>query len=150
MGLPPMGDRPPDAPLDPPVCRHCTGTPCPSAASCTVFRRARADVGEVRQPGGMMHVCALSVELHLDASASLKAKRAIVKHLVGTARSRYGVAAAEVGFHEQWQHSELGFAAVAESPGHVEEVLDAVERFVWSHPEVVVIATSRAWVELEG
>ena len=44
--------------------------------------------------------------------------------------------------------AELGFAAVAGSTGHVEEVLDAVERFVWSHPEVTVIATGRSWTEL--
>ena len=87
------------------------------------------------------------MDVHLPASGSLKAKRAVVKHLVETARSRYGVAAAEVGRHDQWQRAELGFAAVAGSPGHVAEVLDAVERFVWSHPELEVVEGRRAWVE---
>ncbi len=98
----------------------------------------------------MLHVCALSVDLRIVESRSLKAKRAVVKHLVERARNRFGVAAAEVGHQPRWQRTELGFAAVAGSPGHVDEILDAVERFVWSHPEVEVIAASRAWLEGEG
>ncbi|MGO8863170.1 MAG: DUF503 domain-containing protein [Acidimicrobiales bacterium] len=97
----------------------------------------------------MMNVCALSVELHIPDTASLKAKRTVIKHLVETARVRFGVAAAEVSFQDQWQRSELGFAAVASTVGHVEEVLDATERFVWSHPEVTVISATRAWLELD-
>jgi uncharacterized protein YlxP (DUF503 family) len=31
-------------------------------------------------------------------------------------------------------------------PGHVTEVLDVVERFVWSFPEVEVVSTERDWV----
>jgi uncharacterized protein YlxP (DUF503 family) len=95
----------------------------------------------------MMHVCALSMELHLPASRSLKAKRVVVKHIVDVCRFRFGVTAAEVGHQDQWQRSELGFAAVADSPGHVEAVLDTVERFVWSHPELEVIASLRCWLE---
>ena len=36
------------------------------------------------------------------------------------------------------------FAAVAKDAGHVEEVLDSVERFVWSHPEIEVCASEQA------
>jgi len=96
---------------------------------------------------GMLYACALSMELHIPDAASLKAKRAVVKHLVETCKSRFGVAAAEVGHQDRWQHAELGFAAVAGSAGHVEEVLDSVERFVWSHPEVTVLDAARRWLE---
>jgi uncharacterized protein YlxP (DUF503 family) len=71
----------------------------------------------------------------------------VVKHLVDGCRTRFGVAAAEVGYLEQWQRSELGFAAVAGSPGQAETVLDAVERYVWSHPELEVYAAGRRWLE---
>jgi len=98
---------------------------------------------------GAMHVGVLRVELHLQASGSLKEKRAIVRHVVETARRRHGVSASEVAYHDLWQRSELGFAAVAPSAGHVEELLDRVERFVWSQPDVDVVASSRQWVEIE-
>ncbi len=97
----------------------------------------------------MMHAGALTVDLRIKASHSLKAKRSVVKHLVEGARSRFGVAASEVGLQQQWQRSELGFAAVAGSHRQVVEVLDAVERFIWSHPEVEVVGANRLWLEGE-
>jgi uncharacterized protein len=97
----------------------------------------------------MMHACALTLDLHIPESGSLKAKRTVVKHVVESCKVRFGVAAAEVGYQDQWQRSELGFAAVAGSPGHVEEVLDAVERFVWSNPELDVVAGRRRWLETD-
>jgi uncharacterized protein len=95
----------------------------------------------------MMHACALTMDIHIPASNSLKSKRTVVKHLVDVSKARYGVAAAEVDHQSKWQRSELGFAAVAESPRHVEDVLDAVERFIWSHPELQVLAQHRSWFE---
>ena len=98
----------------------------------------------------MMHACALTLDIRIPESGSLKAKRTVVKHVVESCKARFGVAAAEVGYQDQWQRSELGFAAVAGSPGHVEEVLDAVERFVWSNPELEVVAGSRTWLEADA
>jgi uncharacterized protein YlxP (DUF503 family) len=95
----------------------------------------------------MLHACSLTLDLRIPDRRSLKEKRSTVKHLVDACRSRFGVAAAEVGYQDQWQRCELGFAAVSGSPGQVESVLDSVERFVWSHPEVEVVGTSRAWLE---
>jgi uncharacterized protein YlxP (DUF503 family) len=65
-------------------------------------------------------------------------------------RRRFAVAAAEVDHQDKWQLASLGMAAVAGAASHVEEVLDEVERFVWSHPEVEVLSADRHWVELEG
>ncbi len=98
----------------------------------------------------MVHACTLVVDLRIPASHSLKEKRAVVRHLVDGARSRFEVAAAEVGLQDQWQRSELGFAAVSGTPGMVESVLDAVERFVWATPEIEVISCERAWLETDG
>jgi uncharacterized protein YlxP (DUF503 family) len=80
--------------------------------------------------------------LHLPACHSLKEKRAIIKPILEGARRRYQVAAAEVGYQDKWQRAQLGFAAIAEAPSHVRTVLDAVERFVWSFPEVEVVEAS--------
>lgn len=85
--------------------------------------------------------------MHLPTPHSLKEKRAIVRPIVDGARNRFRVAAAEVGAQDKWQRAVLGFAAVAGERGHVEEVLDAVERFVWSFPEVEVLSAERSWVD---
>ena len=86
-------------------------------------------------------------DLHLPAVHSLKEKRAVIRPILDGARNRFHVAVAEVEHQDQWQRAGVGIAAVAASVGHVEEVLDRVERFVWSFPEVEVIAAERSWVD---
>jgi uncharacterized protein YlxP (DUF503 family) len=93
-----------------------------------------------------MHVAALTVELHLPAVHSLKEKRAVLRPILEGARRRYAVAAAEVDRQDLWQRATLGMAAVSGSPRHAQEVMDAVERFVWSFPEVEVTACRREWL----
>lgn len=94
-----------------------------------------------------MFVLSLEVDLHIAESRSLKAKRQVVKSIVDSARRRYGVAAAEVDHHDKWQRAALGFAAVSSKSHHAEEVIDEVERLVWSYPEVQVLSTERRWLE---
>ena len=97
-----------------------------------------------------MHVGVVRFELHVPHSHSLKEKRAAIKPIVEGCKRRFGVAAAEVRHQDTWQRADLGVAAVAATVGHVEEVLDEVERFVWSHPEVEVLAAVRSWVDLDA
>jgi hypothetical protein len=94
-----------------------------------------------------VYVAALRIEVHIPAAGSLKAKRSVVKHLIETARQRYGVSASEVSHHDLWQRAGLGFCVVAPTAAHAEQLLDRVERFVASHPQVEVIAIERHWLE---
>ncbi|HTX63091.1 MAG TPA: DUF503 domain-containing protein [Acidimicrobiales bacterium] len=95
-----------------------------------------------------MHVAALEVTLRIPQSNSLKAKRSVVRHLVEAARHRFGVSACEVAEHDRWQLAVLGFAVVAPSATRAGELLDRTERFVWSHPEIEVVDSSRHWLEV--
>ena len=76
---------------------------------------------------------------------SLKEKRAVVtpdpRRAPGIASS---VAAAETGRQDRYQRAELSFAVVSGSASHTAEVIDAVERFVWSFPEIEVVDAERA------
>ena len=76
-----------------------------------------------------MYACVLTVDLRLPLPDSLKAKRAVITPILEGARRRHRVATSEVGHRE---------------------VLDAVERFVWSFPEVEVLSTRRGWLEEES
>lgn len=96
-----------------------------------------------------MHVAALRITLRIPLSGSLKAKRSVVRHLVETSRRRFGVSACEVAEQDRWQLAVLGFAVVAPSATHARELLDRTERFVWSHPEIDVVSSSRHWVEVD-
>jgi uncharacterized protein YlxP (DUF503 family) len=96
-----------------------------------------------------MHVLALSVELHLPECRSLKAKRSVLKPVTEGARRRFSVAVAETDHQNTWQRATVGVAAVAGSPGHAEEVIDEVERFIWSFPTLQVLSSSRYWLETD-
>jgi uncharacterized protein YlxP (DUF503 family) len=50
------------------------------------------------------------------------------------------VSAAEVAHQDKWQRAGLGFAVVSSSYRHASEVLEHVERFVLSFPQVDVLA----------
>jgi len=92
-------------------------------------------------------VLAYEVELHVGTSQSLKDKRQVVKSILDGARRRYGVAAAEIGFQDQWQRALLGFAVVASSAGQATDIIDEVDRFVWSRADLDVLSTDRRWLE---
>lgn len=63
----------------------------------------------------------------------------MVKSILQGAQRRFGVAAAEVADQEKWQRTGLGFVTVSGRAAHADKVLQKVERFVTSFPEVEVI-----------
>ncbi len=94
-----------------------------------------------------MPVAALRVEVHLRAVHSLKEKRAVIRPVLEGCRHRFSAAAAEVEHQDRWQRATVGVAVVSGSVAHTAEVLDAVERFIWSFPELEVIRCQRRWLE---
>ncbi len=94
-----------------------------------------------------MHAAAVHFDLRLPQAHSLKEKRAIIRPILDGCRHRYQVAAAEVDHQDAWQRAGLGVSAVAGTAGHVTQVLDQIERFVWSFPEVEVIGAERRWLD---
>lgn len=93
------------------------------------------------------HALVFSVDVRLPACHSLKDKRATLRPVLDGSRRRYGVAAAETGHHDVWQRAELAFSAVSSSATHTAEVIDNVERFLWSFPEIEVLLSDRTWAE---
>jgi uncharacterized protein len=94
-----------------------------------------------------MHAAAMSFDLHVPESRSLKAKRAAIRPIVDGLRHRFRVSVAEVGHHDQWQRAEIGVAVVAESEFRVQTLLDGVERFVAAAPAVELLGTETTWLE---
>lgn len=86
-----------------------------------------------------MLVAALQLDLRIPGCGSLKEKRHVVKTLSNAIRSTFDVAVAETGYHDQWQRTELGVAAVGAQGYHLRNVLHSVQRFVdrWAEVEVI-------------
>lgn len=94
-----------------------------------------------------MHVLALELELRIRSSHSLKDKRMVLRSLLDGIRNRYPVAAAEVDHQDTWQRAAVGVASVSGSATVAGRIIDEVERFVWSFPDIEVVATGRQWME---
>ena len=95
------------------------------------------------------HVLSLTLDLHIPECRSLKAKRSVLKSVIETSRRRYGVSVAETDHQDTWQRSEVAVAVVASSVHQAREVIDEVERFVWSVPELQVLGATRRWMEAD-
>jgi uncharacterized protein len=96
-----------------------------------------------------MHVLALRIELHIPDCRSLKAKRSVLRPIVEGLRRRHAVAVAETAHQETWQRAQIGVVAVSGGQRHAQEIIDEAERFVWSFPEVQVLAGDRYWLEVD-
>jgi len=95
------------------------------------------------------HVLALTVDLRIADAQSLKEKRSVVTTILEGARRRFQIAAAETGRLDAHQRAELAFVGVSGSATHTAELIDSVERFVWSFPEIEVVDAGRDWLEID-
>jgi uncharacterized protein YlxP (DUF503 family) len=74
----------------------------------------------------------LSVELHFPENGSLKGKRKFMKSTRAQLRERFGATVAEVDHHDLWQRAGLTVACAARGHRELQELLDAVERYLGS------------------
>ncbi len=93
-----------------------------------------------------MHAAAVEIEIRIPDAQSLKDRRQVVRSLLDGARHRFGVSAAEVGGQDTWQSATLAFAVVASEARLVDEQLDAIDRFLWSRPEIEVLDGETHWL----
>ncbi len=77
-----------------------------------------------------MVVGVASLELMIHSASSLKAKRKVVKSILGRVRSKFDLSIAEVGYQDKWQKCEIGFAVVTNEGGHAHRMLQSVMDYV--------------------
>ena len=103
-----------------------------------------------RHNRGGMHAAAVRFELFVPESRSLKTKRAAIRPIVDVLRHRHHVSVAEVDHQDTWQRAAIAVAVVAESDGHLREVLASVERLVANAPNVELLDIETAWLDSDG
>jgi len=96
-----------------------------------------------------VHAAAVCFEIHVPESRSLKTKRAAIRPIVDGLRHRFNVSVAEVDHQDTWQRSAIGVALVSGSVGHLQQVLDSVERFVANAPDIELLDVETSWMERE-
>jgi uncharacterized protein YlxP (DUF503 family) len=95
----------------------------------------------------VVHAAAVRFELFVPESHSLKAKRAALRPIVDGLRHRFRVSVAEVDHQDTWQRAAVAVAVVAESDGHLREILTNIERHVANAPDVELLDVETAWLD---
>ena len=76
------------------------------------------------------YVGILSVELHFPEAGSLKGKRKHVKSAKAQLHERFGASVAEVDHHDLWQRAALTVACASRGHRELQELMDAVVRYL--------------------
>ena len=77
-----------------------------------------------------MVVGVLHLDLLIHDCHSLKAKRGVIRQIIGRIKNTFEVAVAEVDQQDLWQRAEVGVAAVGNDRGVINQRLDHVLNFV--------------------
>ena len=73
-------------------------------------------------------VCHL--DLLIRENDSLKQKRRILKKIIERVKNKFNVSIAEVGNHDLWQSSQVGFCVVGNDKRFINSSLDKIIRFI--------------------
>lgn len=79
-----------------------------------------------------MIVGVCTIELHMQGTHSLKAKRQVLKSIIARVKNNFNVAIAEVDYQDKWQRALLGVAVVSTAHDHANGILSKVVNFIES------------------
>lgn len=94
----------------------------------------------------MPTIGALTLELRLESSHSLKEKRHVVKSLQERLRNQFNVSVAEIDYQDLWQRALISVVTVSSNHEHAEKVLQSAERFAASLLGQQLVSASVEWI----
>ncbi|HZK44221.1 MAG TPA: DUF503 domain-containing protein [Syntrophomonadaceae bacterium] len=74
-----------------------------------------------------------SIEIHLPYSNSLKTKRKITSSILDRLKKRMNISISEVDYHDLWQRSVLGFAAVSSNYNDLEKFINYIDDTLFNY-----------------
>ncbi len=84
-----------------------------------------------------LHAAALRIELHINESQSLKAKRAVLRPLLARLE-KMRLSVSEIDHQDTWQRAAVAVAVVAPGAARLGEIIESVKRVVYSDPRIEV------------
>jgi uncharacterized protein YlxP (DUF503 family) len=86
-----------------------------------------------------MVVGILEVTLVMEGNHSLKAKRKVVKSILGRVKARFNTAASEIGHLDRHESAVLGFAVCGSNAQILNSVLDHIMNFIDENADAEVV-----------
>lgn len=75
-----------------------------------------------------MAIAVLTLELRIEAAASLKDKRQVLRSLKDKLRARFNVSVAELDETNLWQRATIGVVSISSSRDYLAGLMEQVER----------------------
>ncbi|HHU33576.1 MAG: DUF503 domain-containing protein [Zhaonellaceae bacterium] len=91
----------------------------------------------------MMFVALLTIRLKIGYAQSLKDKRKVIKSLISRVRNQFNVSISEVADLESWHFATLGCALVTNDTTYAYQVLNRLEGYIESNPDIEVIMVEK-------
>lgn len=88
----------------------------------------------------------MTVECIIYDAHSLKEKRAVLQRIMTRLKQKYNISISEVDFQDTWQRTKLAIVTVASARVSVEGVLQQVQQFIDSFPEIERTITDIEWL----
>ena len=93
-----------------------------------------------------MVIGVLQLDLRLHGPQNLKQKRGVLQKLLTRCRNRFPVSCAEVGSHDLWQRTLLGFSVVSSSEQVAEPILARLEEDILACADVDLIRAEKEFI----
>lgn len=88
----------------------------------------------------------MTIECLIYDAHSLKEKRGVLKRIMTRSKQRFNISISEVDYHDTWQRTKLAIVTVALQQVSAEVVLQQVQQFVDSFPEIERTITNIEWL----
>ncbi len=93
-----------------------------------------------------VHIAYLSFDMMIPHSASLKAKRRVIKSLKDRLRAKFNASVAEIDYLEEWQRAQLGITMISNDRRHLESSLSALSRMVEEVSDIRLLDARVEWL----
>lgn len=93
-----------------------------------------------------MIVGLMTVECIIYDAHSLKEKRAVLQRIMTRLKQKFNIAISEVEYQDTWQRTKIAVVTVASARVSAEGVLQQIQQFIDSYPEIERTITDIEWL----
>jgi uncharacterized protein len=86
------------------------------------------------------------IVLSIPGANSLKAKRQVVKSIIGRVKARCNASVAETDFQDVWQRSVIGVAMVSSDRSALEAQIEMIRQIVYDVADAELVTISAEYV----
>ena len=86
-----------------------------------------------------MIVAVMTFNLYIPGSASLKAKRSVLRKLKDRLKNNYNISIAETDYQDKWQRTQIGIALVGNDYRFLDECMTKIFNMVDSYAAVEIL-----------